>query len=529
MIEQTFAVALAAVAGFAALAHGAHDLWAATVVHLAAVFLAAAWVARGALVREASVSTRFAPPVLLIVGAFWLSWRGSVNPGESLLALKDWGAALLLLLLAAEVLRKDENADMFLKASAPVLWLELGVILWQRDDRVYEALPRLTSASRWFWFNLSEQVPGTILNANATAAFLLAWVGVLAGRLNEDRTRGLRLSPVLLSSLAAATLGLLLLNCLWAFACLLAGLAVLTRSRRAGWGAAGIILALAAWKFGHRLDWTGAVEPQREALRRLDWWRAGLRMWTEHPWFGIGLGNFPSAYPAFAGEGPAGVVRHTRFAHGALATLAAETGAAGLAALGAVGAWLARSSRGKTRRAPYTAGLAMLALCLSIEIGVEFPGILVTAAIFAGAALAPAAGERFRPRGSIALVAGAAALALTPWLASPFFAGRLTVEGEWFLSQGALSEAIGKFSTAAGLDPLAFEPERGLARAYASRFKRERRPEDWESARNAQRRALALNRLDLRLRRELLEYEALGPLPPRGARPSSPRRSRPPK
>ena len=299
---------------------------------------------------------------------------------------------------------------MFRKASAPVLWLELGVILWQRDDRVYEALPRLTSASRWFWFNLSEQVPGTILNANATAAFLLAWVGVLAGRLNEDRTRGLRLSPVLLSSLAAATLGLLLLNCLWAFACLLAGLAVLTRSRRAGWGAAGIILALAAWKFGHRLDWTGAVEPQREALRRLDWWRAGLRMWTEHPWFGIGLGNFPSAYPAFAGEGPAGVVRHTRFAHGALATLAAETGAAGLAALGAVGAWLARSSRGKTRRAPYTAGLAMLALCLSIEIGVEFPGILVTAAIFAGAALAPAAGERFRPRGSIALVAGAA-----PW------------------------------------------------------------------------------------------------------------------
>ena len=90
MIEQTFAVALAAVAGFAALAHGAHDLWAATVVHLAAVFLAAAWVARGALVREASVSTRFSPPFLLIVGAFWLSWRGSVNPGESLLALQDW-------------------------------------------------------------------------------------------------------------------------------------------------------------------------------------------------------------------------------------------------------------------------------------------------------------------------------------------------------------------------------------------------------------------------------------------------------
>jgi O-antigen ligase len=77
-------------------------------------------------------------------------------------------------------------------------------------------------------------------------------------------------------------------------------------------------------------------------------WQAALAMWTEHPWLGVGIGNYEPVYPRYALPLWPLPLGH---AHNYYLNIAAETGIVGLSAylflwlVALVGAWRA------TRRA----------------------------------------------------------------------------------------------------------------------------------------------------------------------------------
>jgi O-antigen ligase len=85
-------------------------------------------------------------------------------------------------------------------------------------------------------------------------------------------------------------------------------------------------------------------------LERMAHWQAALSMWTDHPWLGVGIGNYEAAYPRYALPLWPLPLGH---AHNYYLNIAAEAGFLGLAAYlflwGAalVRSWLAtRKARG---------------------------------------------------------------------------------------------------------------------------------------------------------------------------------------
>lgn len=64
-------------------------------------------------------------------------------------------------------------------------------------------------------------------------------------------------------------------------------------------------------------------------LERLAHWQAALGMWTEHPWLGVGIGNYEVTYPGYALPLWPLALGH---AHNYYLNVAAETGVLGLAA-----------------------------------------------------------------------------------------------------------------------------------------------------------------------------------------------------
>jgi O-antigen ligase len=146
---------------------------------------------------------------------------------------------------------------------------------------------------------------------------------------------------------------------------------------------------------------------------RLGFWRRTLVMVREHPFFGVGPGNWPVLFPGYAEPGAAedGVLTATlapRQAHNDLLQCAAESGVLGLLALGVLmtGTTLAvrrRLRAGEEEMRATTAGaagalVALVALCLA-SFPLEMPGTLALGGLALGlVAVDPrAASKRVEP------------------------------------------------------------------------------------------------------------------------------------
>jgi O-antigen ligase len=157
---------------------------------------------------------------------------------------------------------------------------------------------------------------------------------------------------------------------------------------------------------GDRKRYSGIVElfqegfdPHATALRtRLGLWRRTLSMVRDHPWFGVGPGNWPVEFPRYAEPGAArdGVLSATlapRQAHDDLLERAAETGVPGLAALGLLAWSVAATARRRLRTcdrdtravAAGAAGALLALMALSVaSFPLEMPGTLAMSGIALG-------------------------------------------------------------------------------------------------------------------------------------------------
>jgi O-antigen ligase len=92
-------------------------------------------------------------------------------------------------------------------------------------------------------------------------------------------------------------------------------------------------------------------------VERLAHWQAAVSMAESHPWLGVGLGNYATAYPAFRLLNWPNALGH---AHNIYLNALAETGALGLAAYGLLWAWtIALTIRVLNRAAGWERGLAL--------------------------------------------------------------------------------------------------------------------------------------------------------------------------
>jgi drug/metabolite transporter superfamily protein YnfA len=151
MPSLVISVLLGLLTAFAALARGAHDIWAATAVYIATFLLfALLWIMR---IREKEpLRYDFALPLALVIAAFALSSYQAINPGEAYLARMDIITATLLFFIAMNIFQADENILPFLMVAVPVVLLQFITILFQ--------------------LNLA----GTLVNPNIQAGFFLIWV-----------------------------------------------------------------------------------------------------------------------------------------------------------------------------------------------------------------------------------------------------------------------------------------------------------------------------------------------------------------
>ncbi|MEK7746462.1 MAG: O-antigen ligase family protein, partial [Elusimicrobiota bacterium] len=368
---------------------------------------------------------------------------------------------------------------------------------------------------------LSYQVPGTLVNSNAAAAFLLLLFPFLAHRVLRD-SREARAGWFWVAGLAADVLSLHLLKStsalifIGAGALLLSGpralkAFILRRPRMSAALAAIVLLAcggIVAWKFLHAYNWTGDSIAAQEATRRFSWWSAGWAMLRDHPFLGVGTGNFPSAFLAYR-PGP---MQNTRSAHAFWVTAAAETGLAGICAFFFSGAWLLKRLLAAPsvleERWPLLLGSALFLGFTSFNLGVEYLANLTLLAALLGAALAPALSRGMKPGGLSLAVSAACAFAAAAFLLAPLQASRLNLRGEELLAEGDEEGALRAFSGAMSLDGLSWEARAGAARSLSARFERTRDRRDLAQAAAHQRRAVELNRLSAPLRRDLAALTA---------------------
>jgi hypothetical protein len=433
----------------------------------------------------------FAAPLAALVVALGLSHLFASNPSESFLGLIDWMTALLLFLLVANSAAGEPSRRWLIAAVVPALWIEFGVVIQQ------------------VFHHHEPEKFGTLVNANILTAFVLPWIPALAHRALKPSSidRGWRwfwgsgaLAALVCLALARSTTGAL---CLLLGAPFLFGWQPIREWIRrwprltaslATLGA--IVVAVLLWdKFTRVYDLRPHLPP-RSSISRFLWWESAWRMFLDHPWTGIGVDNFPSAYLAYKVGGG----EHTLYAHGFPAAVLAEMGLIGVTALAwwaaAYAAFVRRSADAVRERWPELLGALMLLGFSLINISLEY--LVNHAALFvlAGLVVAPLKPAGTPPRRSVVVVLVALAVGALPFVCAPYMAGREFVQAREELAGSQFAAAERNFSAALAFDPRHWGAYQGRALARHGRFLTEGNPAALEEAFEDQRRAIERNRLN---------------------------------
>lgn len=355
---------------------------AVNLVDVLAALTVGAWLAQG--VRERAIVWRRSPLVwplalfLLVTG--WSltqasSWR------EGLPEWLKWVEFVGVYAVASQVLDGPKTrwllGGLF---AAGVIEAGLGVYQFWRQvgPEAFILMDRFMRA--YGTFRQPNPYAG-YLGYLAPVAFSLALAG-LTGWWSHRRRADLGVAVALGAVTAALALGIVVSWSRGSWLGLGASLLVVValRSRRTAMGSALVLIALLLLLAIGGTGWlpTGVLDrlndlgnyivgpdPARTeitdenfaVLERLAHWQSGLRMFDEHPWLGVGIGNYAVVYPRYALPHWYEPLGH---AHNVYVNFLAETGALGAGAflawwLGA--AWLAARVAMRTRG--YRAALAL--------------------------------------------------------------------------------------------------------------------------------------------------------------------------
>jgi putative inorganic carbon (hco3(-)) transporter len=352
------------------------------VVDLLALATALAWLGRRLLTRRLSIHWPWLMwPVLMFLWATALSLTQANSWSMGVKEWLKWVEFGLLLLVSAQV--ADTRRQALIVAALAVAGLSEVAIgayqfLKQVGPSAFILMGRYLRA--FGTFNQPNPYAGYLGYLFPVAASLAIGLGLLA-----HRTR--RPLPALLAAIALAASLCLLAGIgfswsrgSWVGTAVAAGFVIVLRSRRSATIGIAIIAAAILVLLVTGTDWLPVSLSQRVAelspanididparteitdenfavLERLAHWRAGYAMFSDHPWLGVGIGNFAAAYPDYS---PAHFYDPLGHAHNIYINFLAESGVIGFATF--VIWWLSAAIccwRASRRLADWRAALAI--------------------------------------------------------------------------------------------------------------------------------------------------------------------------
>ena len=292
------ALGLATLLFFGTLTLWVEERWAWSLFQLG-VFLLAGW--RLVKMRWRQVPVPFWP---LAAACCWpflqVSLSRSTAPARTWNAALDWFTFLVVFALAAEVFSDQGARRWFLRAAAL-----FGMLV-----AAEATVQNYASGGKIFWVFASgytEGVMGPFVNRGQYSAWIELLLPVALYLAFSDQRR-----RVLWGSAAAVLFGSLVAGASRAGFILASGelVAVVALAgvrrfvSRKTLVAAAVQIAVLAGIAGTVAGWQGLqsrLETQSSEALRVDAVRASIQMVREHPWFGTGLGTWPTVYPAYAG------------------------------------------------------------------------------------------------------------------------------------------------------------------------------------------------------------------------------------
>ncbi len=444
---------------FAALARAAHDLWAACVFFAGITFLSLLFLIGRARDRAPLRFPLFLPMVLFLLALTASLWHSYDIP-TTRQDLWGWLFSALAFYLYVNVCHTEKEVRLFFTLAGSVLIPLALMAIWQQGTGTPEPYGG-------YW-----EIHATLINSTVFAGFILYWVFFSGFEVARNR-RYLILA-------AAVLVCLVLARSWWAYASLGAGAMVLLRSSLAGlWrrhtkavfaisSAAGLgLIAAISYKLHlHIGPYVGTS--------RLYYWGAGLRMWLEHPWTGVGLGGYATAYPYFRIDGSQiALFPHTLFPHSLFIQLLAETGFVGmLATLALVLEFLRRMLRWRnSQSAPawhpvFLATWTSVLLFSLLSINMEYLLNKFMFLILSGTLLVTQPAKTWSIRTEWLWVTGIVLVLLVPLWLSPLKASQLHSAGRMFERQGNSQKAEQLYRDAIALDPHQADSYAALSRLY---------------------------------------------------------------
>ncbi len=313
----------------------------------------AAWLAKMVAVRE--IKTVHPPlllPLLIFLGAILLSLTVTLSLQYSLKEVLKWLEVLGIYLFVVNVIgRREAKAIVLLILLAGISQALLGI---------YQFFGLV--GPEWFLlFDRFMRAHGTFEQPNPYGGYLgltlpLAYSLLLASFKMQDTSNARWLPASLVYGVACAVMAAALIMT-WSRGAWLGFIAAfivmnVVRSRRAAALFALVLILLSfaivmgglqllpepvTQRFLDFLPFLEGVDIRRvevtpanfAVIERLAHWQAGWDMFSEHPWLGVGIGNYEPVYPAYAlprWDEPLG------HAHNYYLNIAAEAGLVGLSA-----------------------------------------------------------------------------------------------------------------------------------------------------------------------------------------------------
>lgn len=367
---------------------------------LAALALVA-WLARMIARRELRI--RWPPlalPLALFLGVLLLSSLGATSMQHSLKEIVKWGGVLALYVLVANTFPGNASDERWSKA---LVFVVLGSGALAALHGIYQFLFQV-GPEEFVLFGRFMRAYGTFEQPNPYAGYLgltlpLA-VAILASPLYAGGSEGRRQRkwPVWAAGCGGLMLAALVMS--WSrgawlgFAAALAvmALAVVVRSGRAALlGAVLVVLVLylliaggislippsIVQRFSDFLPYLGVADVRGvevtdanfAVLERMAHWQSALAMWTDHPWLGVGIGNYEPVYGQYALPLWPYALGH---AHNYYLNIAAEAGVLGLASyLFLWGAALIGAWRAARRASGWLWGVALGVLGMLVHLSVH--------------------------------------------------------------------------------------------------------------------------------------------------------------
>lgn len=337
-----------------------------------------AWIARGLLRRELRIPPMpFSLPLLLFLGVTLFSLWTPTDLWVGFTEWAKWGQLLLMAWLVYDRFtdRVDGSATalrLIFGGLALTALLQAGIGLWQFafqkqgltyfviNDRFYRAFGTFEQPNPYGGFmGMMAALGGGVL-LGVAGEWVSGQVERWRGRDESRRANALSAAPTwplgLGGALLLALCGMALIASWSRGAWMGFGAALLVMAavlpRRGWWGIvlvvalvgggavlyqAGALPAAIASRLTGFLEYTRFEDVRGVAindanfavLERMAHWQAGLAMWRDHFWLGVGLGCYEPAYPRYALVNWPLPLGH---AHNFYLNLLAETGVVGLAA-----------------------------------------------------------------------------------------------------------------------------------------------------------------------------------------------------